>query len=217
MAPFFSSFKPYEHWKKKAPPLRRSEMNTAVTLSGVWRCCSRSGGRGCCRCRSLREERGVGSNICGEEEVLMMAMMTGGGGGEGGKEEDEFLVPVIEDDFDWFGLSIAYLEEGGGINGDGGSGGLWRSWELRDGDERQLQGKANLAGTYDPCQRWETSYQEVEAAVPVEMNHNRSVAELEGSCSWPPPSQDEKERLSVASVHLGNQLGRRSGVTLCDL
>lgn len=45
----------------------------------------------------------------------MMAMMTGGGGGggEGGKEEEEdkFLVPVIEDDFDWFRLSIAYLEE----------------------------------------------------------------------------------------------------------
>lgn len=99
-------------------------MNTAVTtLSGVWRC-GRSGGRG--RCRSLREERGVGSTSWGEEEVLMM-MMTGGGGGggggEGGKEEeDKFLVPVIEDDFDWFRLSIAYLEEGGGINGDDGSG-----------------------------------------------------------------------------------------------
>lgn len=56
-----------------------------------------------------------------------MMMMTGGGGGggggEGGKEEeDKFLVPVIEDDFDWFRLSIAYLEEGGGINGDDGSG-----------------------------------------------------------------------------------------------
>lgn len=51
-------------------------------------------------------------------------MMTGaGGGGEGGKEEeDKFLVPGIEDDFDWFRLSIAYLEEGGGINGDDGSG-----------------------------------------------------------------------------------------------
>lgn len=152
----------------------------------------------------------------------MMMMMTGGGGGggEGGKEEEEedkFLVPVIEDDFDWFGLSIAYLEEGGGINGDGGSGDLWRGWELRDGDERQLQGKANLAGTYDPYQPWETSSQEMEADVPVEMNDDRSVAELEGSCSWPPPSQDEKERLSVASVHLGNQLGRWSGDTLCDL
>lgn len=142
-------------------------------------------------------------------------MMTGGGGGdggEGGKEEEEeegkFLVPVIEDDFDWFRLSIAYLEEGGGINGDSGSGGLWRGWELRDGDERQLQGKANLAGTYDPYQRWETSCQEMEADVPVEMNDNRSVAELEGSCSWPPPSQYEKERLPVASVHLGDQLGR---------
>lgn len=181
-------------------------MNTAVTLSGVWRCSSRSGGRGCWR--SLREERGVGSTSCGEEEVLMM-MMTGGGGGEGGKEEeDKFLVPGIENDFDWFRLSIAYLEEGGGINGDGGSDGLWRSWELRDGDERQLQGKANLAGTYDPYQRWETSYQEMEADVPVEMNDNRSVAELEGSRSWPPPSQYEKERLSVASVHLGDQLGR---------
>lgn len=144
-------------------------------------------------------------------------MMTGAGGGEGGKEEDKFLVPVIEDDFDWFRLSIAYLEEGGGINGDGGSDGLWRSWELRDGDERQLQGKANLAGTYDPYQPWETSSQEMEADVPVEMNDNRSVAELEGSCSWPPPSQDEKERLPVASVHLGNQLDRWSGVTLCDL
>lgn len=141
-------------------------------------------------------------------------MMTGGGGGggggEGGKEEEEdkFLVPGIEDDFDWFRLSIAYLEEGGGINGDGRSGGLRRSWELRDGDERQLQGKANLAGTYDPYQRWEASYQEMEADVPVEMNDNRSVAGLEGSCSWPPPSQYENERLSVASVHLGNQLDR---------
>lgn len=155
-------------------------MNTAGTLSGVWRCCRRSGGRG--GWRSLREERGVGSTSWGEEEVLMM--MTGGGGGEGGKEEeDKFLVPVIEDDFDWFRLSIAYLEEGGGINGNGRSGSLWRSWELRDGDERQLQGKANLAGTYDPYQRWEASYQEMEADVPVEMNDNRSVAELEGSCS----------------------------------
>lgn len=184
-------------------------MNTVVTLSGVWRCSSRSGGRGCWR--SLREERGVGSTSCGEEEVLMMMTGAGGGGGggEGGKEEeDKFLVPGIEDDFDWFRLSIAYLEEGGGINGDGGSGGLWRSWELRDGDERQLQGKANLAGTYDPYQRWETSYQEMEADVSVEMNDNRSVAELEGSCSWPPPSQYEKERLSAASVHLGDQLGR---------
>lgn len=193
-------------------------MNTAVTLSGVWRCCSRSGGRGCWR--SLREEKVVGSNICGDEEgLMMMTGAGGGGGGEGGKEEEEdkFLVPVIEDDFDWFGLSIAYLEEGGGINGDGGSGGLWRSWELRDGDERQLQGKANLAGTYDPYQPWEASYQEMEADVPVEMNHNRSVAGLEGSCSWPPPSQDEKERLSVASVHSGNQLDRWSGVTLCNL
>lgn len=194
-------------------------MNTAVNLSGVWRC-SRSGGRGRCRCRSLREERGVGSTSWGEEEVLMM--MTGGGGGgggEGGKEEEEdkFLVPVIEDDFDWVRLSIAYLEEGGGINGDGGSDGLWRSWELRDGDERQFQAKANLAGTYDPHQRWETSYQEMEADVPVEMNDNRSVAELEGSRSWPAPSQYEKERLSVASVHLGNPLDRWSGVTLWDL
>lgn len=88
-------------------------MNTAGTLSGVWRCCRSSGGRGCWR--SLREGEGVGSTSCGEEEVLMMAMMTGGGGGggEGGKEEEEdkFLVPVIEDDFDWFRLSIAYLEE----------------------------------------------------------------------------------------------------------
>lgn len=136
-------------------------------------------------------------------------MMTGGGCGEGGKEEEEdkFLVPVIEDDFDWFRLSIAYLE-GGGINGDDGSDGLWRGWELRDGDERQLQGKANLAGTYDPYQRWETSYQEMEADVPVEMNDDRSVAGLEGSCSWPPPSQYENERLSVAFVHLENQLGR---------
>lgn len=145
-----------------------------------------------------------------------MMMTGGGGGGEGGKE-DKFLVPVIEDDFNWFRLSIAYLEEGGGINCDDGSGGLWRSWELRDGDERQLQAKANLAGTYDPYQPWETSYQEMEADVPVEMNDNRSVAELEGSCSWPAPSQYEKERLSVASVHLENQLGRWSGVTLCDL
>lgn len=194
-------------------------MNTAVTLSGVWRCSrSSGGGRGCWR--SLREERGVGSSICGEEEFLMMmARMTGGGGGEGGKEEEEdkFLVPVIEDDSNWFRLSIAYLEEGGGINGDDGSDGLWRSWELRDGDERQLQGKANLAGTYDPHQRWETSCQEMEADVPVEMNHNRSVAELEGSCSWPAPSQYEKERLAAASVYLENQLGRWSGVTLCDL
>lgn len=191
-------------------------MNTAVTLSGVWRCGSRSGGRGCWR--SLKEEEVVG---CGDEEFLMMMMMTGddGGGGEGGKEEEEdkFLVPVIEDDFDWFRLSIAYLEKGGGINGDNGSGGLWRSWELRDGDERQFQAKANLAGTYDPYQPWETSYQEMEADVPVEMNDNRSVAELEGSRSWPPPSQYEKERLSVASVHLGDQLGRWNGVTLCDL
>lgn len=182
-------------------------MNTAGTLSGVWRCSRRSGGgRGCWR--SLREEKGVGSTSCGDEEVLMMMTGGGGGGGEGGKEEEEdkFLVPGIEDDFDWFRLSIAYLEEGGGINGDGGSGGLWRSWELRDGDERQFQGKANLAGTYDPYQPWETSYQEMEADVPVEMNDNRSVAE--GRFSWPPPSQDEKERLSVASVHLGNQLGR---------
>lgn len=145
----------------------------------------------------------------------MMTMMTGagggGGGGEGGKEEgDKFLVPGIEDDFDWFRLSIAYLEEGGGINGDDGSGGLWRSWKLRDGDERQLQGKASLAGTYDPYQPWEASSQEMEADVPVEMNDNRSVAELEGSRSWPPPSQYEKERLSVASVHLENQLGRWS-------
>lgn len=194
-------------------------MNTAVTLSGVWRCCSRSGGRGCCRCRSLREEKVVGTTSWGEEEVLMMMTGGGGGGGEGGKEEedDEFLVPVIEDDFDWFRLSIAYLEEGGDINGDGGSGGIWRGWELRDGDERQFQGKANLAGTYDPYQRWETSSQEMEADVPVEMNDSRSVAELEGSCSWPPPSQDEKERMSLASVHLENQLGRWSGVTLCDL
>lgn len=162
-------------------------MNTAVTLSGVWRCSSRSGGRG--GWRSLREERGVGSTGCGDEEVLMM--MTGGGGGEGGKEEeDKCLVPVIEDDFNWFRLSLAYLEEGGGgINGDDGSGSLWRSWELRDGDERQLQGKANLAGTYDPYQPWETSYQEMEADVPVGMNDNRSVAELEGSRSWPAPSQ----------------------------
>lgn len=194
-------------------------MNTAGTLSGVWRCGSRSGGRGCWR--SLRSEEGVGFTSCGDEEVLMMAMaMTtgGGGGGEGGKEEeDKFLVPVIEDDFDWFRLSIAYLEEGGGINGDGGSGSLWRSWELRDGDERQFQGKANLAGTYDPYQRWEASYQEMEADVPVEMNDNRSVAELKGSCSWPTPSQYEKERPSVASVHLGDQLGQWSGVTLCDL
>lgn len=185
-------------------------MNTSGTLSGVWRC-GRSGGRGCCRCRSLREEEVVGSSIWGEEEVLMMrmAMMTGGGG-EGGKEEEEdkFLVPVIEDDFDWFRLSVAYLEEGGGINGDGGSGGLWRGWEPGDGDERQFQGKASLAGTYDSYQRWETSSQEMEADVPVEMNDNRSVAELEGSCSWPPSSQYEKERLSVASVHLENQLGR---------
>lgn len=184
-------------------------MNTAGTLSGVWRCSSRSGGRG--RWRSLREEEGVGSTSWGEEEVLMMMMGAGGGGGgEGGKEEeDEFLVPVIEDDFNWFRLSIAYLEEGGDINGDHGSGGLWRSWELRDGDERQFQGKANLAGTYDPSyQQCETSCQEMEADVPVEMNDNRSVAELEGSCSWPAPSQYEKERLSVASVHLGNQLGR---------
>lgn len=181
-------------------------MNTAVTFSGVWRCSSRSGGRGCWR--SLREEEGVGSASCGDEEFLMM--MTGGGGGEGGKGgEDKFLVPGIEDDFDWVRLSIAYLEEGGGINGDDGSGGLWRGWELRDGDERQLQGKANLAGTYDPSyQQWETSYQEMEADVPVEMNEDRSVAELEGSCSWPPPSQYENERLSVASVHLGDQLGR---------
>lgn len=140
----------------------------------------------------------------------MMMTGGGGGGGEGGKEEeDKFLGPGIEDDFDWFGLSIAYLEEGGGINSDGGSGGLWRSWELRDGDERQVQGKANLAGTYDPSyQQWETSCQEMEADVPVEMNDNRSVAGLEGSCSWPAPSQCEKERLSVASVHLRNQLGR---------
>lgn len=198
-------------------------MNTAGTLSGVWRCGSRSGGRGCCQI--LREEEGVGSNICGDEEFLMM--MTGGGGGggggcggEGGKEEeeeDEFLVPVIEDDFDWFRLSIAYLEEGGGINGDGGSGGLWRSWELRDGDERQFQAKANLAGTYDPYQPWETSSQEMEAGVPVEMNDDRSVAGLKGNCSWPAPSQYEKEKLPVASVHLENQLGRWSGVTLCDL
>lgn len=152
-----------------------------------------------------------------------MMMMTGGGGGggggEGGKEEEEdkFLVPGIEDDFNWFRLSIAYLEEGGGINGDDGSGGLWRSWELRDGDERRFQAKANLAGTYDPYQRWETSYQEMEADVPVEVNDNRSVAGLKGSCSWPTPSQCEKERLSVASVHLENQLGRWNGVTLCDL
>lgn len=140
---------------------------------------------------------------------MMMTGAGGGGGGEGGKEEeDKFLVPVIEDDFDWFRLSIAYLEEGGGINGDGGSGSLWRSWERRDGDERQFQGKANLAGPYDPYQRWETSYQEMEADVPVEMNDNRSVAGLGGSCSWPPPSEYEKERLSVASVHLGDQLGR---------
>lgn len=141
----------------------------------------------------------------------MMMTGAGGGGGEGGKEEEEdkFLVPGIEDDFDWFRLSIAYLEEGGGINGEGGSGSLWRSWELRDGDERQLQGKANLAGTYDPSyQQCETSCQEMEADVPVEMNDNRSVAGLEGSCSWPPSSQYEKERLSVASVHLGDQLGR---------
>lgn len=146
-------------------------------------------------------------------------MMMTGAGGEGGKEEEEdkFLVPGIEDDFDWFRLSLAYLEEGGGINGDDGSGSLWRGWELRDGDERQFQGKASLAGTYDPYQRWETSSQEMEADVPVEMNDNRSVAKLEGSCSWPAPSQYENERLSVASVHLGDQLGRRSGVTLCDL
>lgn len=142
----------------------------------------------------------------------------GGGGGEGGKEEDDkFMVPGIEDDFDWFRLSLAYLEEGGGINGDDGSGSLWRSWELRDGDERQFQAKANLAGTYDPYQPWETSSQEMEADVPVEMNEDRSVAELEGSCSWPAPSQYEKEKLSVASVHLENQLGRWNGVTLCDL
>lgn len=147
---------------------------------------------------------------------MMVAMMTGGGGEGGKEEEDKFLVPVIEDDFDWFRLSIAYLE-GGGINGDGRSGGLWRSWELRDEDERQLQGKASLAGTYDPHQPWETSCQEMEADVPVEMNDNPSVAGLEGSCSWPPPSQYEKERLSVASVHLGDKLGRWSGVTLCDL
>lgn len=68
--------------------------------------------------------------------------------------------------------------------------------------------RRNLAGKYDPYQPWETSYQEMEADVPVEMNDNRSVAELEGSCSWPPPSQYEKERLSVASLHLGDQLGR---------
>lgn len=142
----------------------------------------------------------------------MMAMMTSGGGGggsEGGKEEeDKFLVPGIEDDFDCFRLSIAYLEQGGGINGDDGSASLWRSWELRDGDERQLQGKASLAGTYDPYQRWETSSPEMEADVPVEMNDDRSVAELEGSRSWPTPSQCENERLSAASVHLENQLGR---------
>lgn len=150
--------------------------------------------------------------------MMMTGGGGGGGGGEGGKEEeDKFLVPVIEDDFDWFGLSIANLEKGGGINGDDGSGGLWRGWGLRDGDERQLQGKANLAGTYDPYQPWETAYQEMEADVPVEMNDNRSVAELEGGYSWSPSSQYEKERLSVASVHLENQLGRRSGVTLCDL
>lgn len=53
--------------------------------------------------------------------------------------------------------------------------------------------------------------------MPVEMNDNRSVAELKGSRSWPPTSQYEKEKLSVASVHLGDQLGRWSGVTLCDL
>lgn len=108
--------------------------------------------------------------------MMMMTIMTGAGGdggGGGGKDEDKFLVPVIEDDYNWFRLCIAYLEEDGGISGE--SGGLWRNWEVRDGDERLLQGKANLAGTYDPYQRWETSYQEMEADVPVEMNANRGV------------------------------------------
>ena len=215
-----------------------------------------------------------------------------------GAEEDKYLVPVIDDDFNWFRLSIAFLEHQAqrlsGCQRDSWipderagkaistmtdhalrlsrSGDLRlsrvgelmsmeeflamsrmsRCWEVEDDDEdsdedeehdrlvspplsRVWQSdRAGRVQTYNPNQRrmrWETTTisegVELEADVPVEMNANRSLTELEGSQSLL-PTRCETHRLSVASVqtfklinasseNVGNGIGRWSGVTLLNL
>lgn len=84
MAPFYSSFKPHDHWKKRAPPLTRP----AVPIISP-------------RPRIVRNDKFVAS-IC-DEKCLAWS----------GAEEDKYLVPVIDDDFNWFRLSIAVFEHQG--------------------------------------------------------------------------------------------------------
>jgi hypothetical protein len=91
MAPFYSSFKPHDHWKKHAPPLTRSSARASMTMKSQER-----------RRGMIMQKENKSVAPFSDEKCLAW--------GEA-EEQDKFLVPIIEDDFNWFRLSIAYLED----------------------------------------------------------------------------------------------------------